>query len=302
MFGYIRPLKDELKVREFEQFKACYCGLCQTLKKEYGRLASFLLTYDFTFLAMLSWDGETAPETDCIRCAASPVRKKSVCKVSPVLSRCAGYSVILSRWKLKDTVEDESFFRSLKDRLLLLVYRRAYKKAARLYPEFEEAVRTNLTALRLSESETAPSLDACADKFARITAALAADVSVPEKKRPLEQVLYHTGRFIYILDAYDDLEADVEAGRFNPLIARFSPAGGRLNSEDRDTLKNTLVHSCRVIGAAYELLPENAWTGITRNIVYLGMAEAMNRVFRGIDAGGNGYKLKARTKGNGHNL
>jgi hypothetical protein len=121
----------------------------------------------------------------------------------------------------------------------------------------------------------------CADKFARITAALAADVEAADKKRPLEQVLYHTGRLIYILDAYDDLAEDIDKGRYNPLETRFKLEGGRLTGEDAEALKTTLQHSSHMIGAAYELLPENIWTSITRNIIYLGMPEAVNRVFNG---------------------
>lgn len=291
MFGYIRPLTAELKVREFEQFKDCYCGLCRTLKNEYGASGRFLLTYDFTFLAMLLWDGRNDPETVSERCLASPVVKKCACSETPALQLCAGYSVILSWWKLKDAVLDEGFWVSLKDRLALLAYKGRYRKAARRYPGFEAAVRTNLEGLRLEEQKNAPSLDACADKFALITKHLATDAS-PDKKRPLEQLLYHTGRFIYLLDAYDDLPGDVSAGRFNPLAARFGLEGNRLGAADAEALKSTLLHSCRMISAAYELLPTNSWTDITRNIIYLGMPDAMNRVFEGTWHEGKNHSTK----------
>lgn len=286
MFGYIRPLKDELKVREFEQFKACYCGLCRVLKQEYGQFARFLLTYDFTFLAMLLWDGEEEPQTVSARCPASPFRRKSACAPSPVLARCAGYSVILSWWKLRDTVDDEGFFASLKDRLLLLLFKRHYKKASRLYPGFMEAVSENLSALRLLEGQPEATMDACADRFARITRAMVTDVAQPEKRRPLEQVLYHTGRFIYLLDALDDLSDDMDKGRFNPLVGRFTPEEGRLSAKDNAALKETLEHSGRLISAAFELLPISAWTEILKNIIYLGMPAALNRVIAGTCAGG----------------
>jgi hypothetical protein len=293
MFGYIRPLKDELKVREFEQFKACYCGLCRALKKDYGQFARFLLTYDFTFLAMLLWDGREDPKIASARCPASPVRRKTVCVPSPVLARCAGYSVILSWWKLKDTVDDEGFFTSLKDRLLLLFFKRHYKKASRLYPDFKEAVSENLSALRLLEGRPGATMDACADRFARITRAMAADVTRPEIRRPLEQLLYHTGRFIYLLDALDDLSGDMAKGRFNPLVGRFNPVDGRLSEKDGAALKETLEHSGRLIGAAFELLPVGAWTEILKNIIYLGMPQALNRVFAGT---GEGNRRRRRAK------
>ena len=31
MFGYVRPNRDELKVRELRDYEALYCGLCRAL-------------------------------------------------------------------------------------------------------------------------------------------------------------------------------------------------------------------------------------------------------------------------------
>ena len=41
MFGYVRPYKPELKVKEYELFRAAYCGLCWSLKEKYGADAGF---------------------------------------------------------------------------------------------------------------------------------------------------------------------------------------------------------------------------------------------------------------------
>lgn len=281
MFGYIRPLKDELKVREFDQFKACYCALCHTLKAQYGASSRFILNYDFTFLAMLLWDEDEAPAYKCARCMASPLVKRNYCAPSRTLEICAGYSIILAWWKLRDSVADEGFFKSLRDRALSIVLKRAYKKAARKYPEFEKTVRSALDDLRKLENAGSDSLDACADKFAMITQALATEAAGEEKHRPLEQLLYHTGRYIYIIDACDDLEEDVKAGSFNPVAKRFGAENGQLQAEDKEALRVTLMHSSNLIGAAYELLPQNAWSSIIRNILYLGMPETCIRVLNG---------------------
>ncbi len=281
MFGYIRPLKDELKVREFNEFKACYCALCHTLKKQYGRSSRYILNYDFTFLAMLLWDEDQAPDYKCARCIASPFVKKTYCVPSRTLQICAGYSIILAWWKLRDSVADESFIKSLRDRFLAGVLKRAYKKAAKAYPVFEKTVRSSLDELRKLELAGSDSLDACADKFAMITSALATQADGDEKHRPLEQLLYHTGRFIYIIDACDDLEADIKTGSFNPVAKRFGINTGGLSVADKEALRTTMAHSCNLIGAAYELLPQNAWSSIIRNILYLGMPDACTRVLNG---------------------
>lgn len=281
MFGYIRPLKDELKVREFDQFKACYCALCHTLKENYGHFSRFILNYDFTFLAMLLWDENDAPSYKCGKCIASPLKKRTFCMSSRALQICAGYSIILAWWKLRDSVSDERFFKSLRDRALSILLRKAYKKASRAYAPFEQIVRSNLDELRKLEKSGNSSLDACADKFALITKALASESIDNEKYRPLEQLLYHTGRLIYIVDACDDLESDIRNGSFNPIEKRFDLSKGKMTNDMKETLKTTLMHSSNLIGAAYELLPPNAWSPIIRNTIYLGMPDVYIRVLNG---------------------
>lgn len=296
MFGYIRPLKGELKVREYEDFKACYCALCHTLKDEYGIFSRFILNYDFTYLAMLLWDEDETPVNKCARCIASPLRKKTYCAPSHSLRICAGYSVILAWWKLRDSVADERFFTSLRDRILSIVLRGAYRKAAQTYSAFEKKVKAGLDELRQLENAESDSLDACADKFAKITSALASEAESGEKQLALTQLLYHSGRYIYIVDACDDYEADLKNGRFNAVARRFGINTGILSDEDKESLRITLMHSCSLISAAYALLKPNPWASIIRNIIYLGMPDASTRVLNGTWHRGR----SSLNKGNGH--
>jgi hypothetical protein len=59
MFGFVRPDKGELKVRDYELYRAVYCGLCHSLKRRCGAAGRFIINYDFTFLAMLLSHAET---------------------------------------------------------------------------------------------------------------------------------------------------------------------------------------------------------------------------------------------------
>lgn len=281
MFGYIRPLKDEMKVREYDQFKACYCALCHALKTEYGSLASLVLNYDVTFLAMLLWDDNDPISTTCARCAASPLKKKEYCLPTKSLSMCAGYNVILAWWKLQDSIKDERFINTLLDRALTLLIRRAYKKASKKHASFDALVKTNISELDKLEAAHKSSLDACADKFALITAGLAGETPDKTKFRPMEQLLYHIGRYIYIIDACDDLEKDLKVRSFNPVAERFGLTEGKLSADATQALKATLIHSISMISAAYELMKPNVWSPITNNIIYLGMPEVCNRVLNG---------------------
>lgn len=278
MFGYIRPCREELKVRELEDYQAVYCGLCQVMGKRCGFTARMLLNYDFTFLAMLLSQPESRPSTCMCRCPAKLfLRKKCSCVSSPWLEAAADESVILSYWKVRDSIEDGGFWERLGARILSLLLRRGYRRAAVARPEFEREVRFQLEKLHQLEEERTPSLDRTADTFARILQAAAPKTGDETENRALEQLLYHVGRWIYLVDAWDDLQEDVAAGRYNPIHARF---GGR-EEEERDYLRTTLLHSRNLALSAFALLKRGCWEPVLGNILCVGMPMVEELVFRG---------------------
>ena len=123
MFGYVRPHRGELLVREYQQYKAVYCQLCRQLGKDYGVLARLTLSYDCTFYAMLA----LGTQGDRVS------RRRGRCVVNPLKAcdflegegesyhKAAALSVLLTRQKLKDDLEDEGFWKKLGCRLLLLL-------------------------------------------------------------------------------------------------------------------------------------------------------------------------------------
>jgi len=281
MFGYVRPLQGELKVRELERFKSCYCGLCHSLGKRYGLASRFILSYELVFLSMLLWPQDEPVRIKRRVCIASPCRARRCCERNTTLDKCAGYSVILTWWKLRDTVDDEPFFKALPHRLLLLILSRAYKKSLRDCPEFDGRVRNELRALLEYESQSDLSLDVAADKFAQILAAAAPEDISDQVRRPLLELLYHLGRWIYVIDACDDYGDDIKAGRFNPVVSRFPPDAGKLPDSDKSRIETTLRHSNNLLCSAFELLPETVWTDTIRNMIYLGMPDVSARVLDG---------------------
>lgn len=271
MFGYIRPLKSELKVKEYELFKSAYCGLCNTLKKRYGYPARFLVNYDFTFLIMLLSSGNKTCDFEFKRCSASPFKKKCGCVANDSFELCADYCVVLYYWKLRDSLADGGLKERTKAFAALLFLGRAYNKARKNVPEFDEKVQKKLLELSELEKTGCTSLDAAADKFADILTA-AAETRVNEaEKRAIAQILYHIGRQIYILDAADDLESDLKAGLYNPVSARFEIKEAKINEAVKAELNTTLSHSAALAASAFELLEPGVWSPILINILYLGL-------------------------------
>ena len=271
-------MQGELKVRELERFKACYCGLCHALRDKYGLASRFILNYELVFLAMLLWDENEAPVIKRRRCIASPCRKRRCCACNKTLETCAGYNVILTWWRLRDTISDERAMKAIPHRMVSLVLYGAYKKAALEFPEFDRVVREEVRALAEYEKEEGASLDGAADKFAKVLSATAPASAPDAVRRPLLEMLYHLGRWIYIVDACDDYKEDIIGGKYNPIAVRYAPAGGEIPEDALARLKTTLAHSNNLLCLAFELLPENAWADIIRNMIYLGMPDVCGRV------------------------
>ena len=121
------------------------------------------------------------------------------------------------------------------------------------------------------EAERCPSLDRPADAFAVLLAGAAQGIADPVKRRVAEQLLYHLGRWVYLVDAADDLKEDLKTGSYNPLVLRFRVQDGALSEEDRQQLAGTLDGSVRAMAAAFELADFGVYAPVLRAAVYEGL-------------------------------
>lgn len=277
MFGYVVPRRPELKVRELDAYQSAYCGLCHATGRGYGFFTRFFLSYDFAFLAMVLAPEEDKPVIEHRRCIACPLKGKDVCVGGEWLDTAAGESVILSYWKLMDNVADASFWKGLAARSLAFVLRRAYRKAAKRHGAFDGQVRACLEELHALEAAGCASIDRTADTFARILRAAAPGTGDETRDRAVAQLLYHVGRWIYLVDAWDDLEDDRAGNAYNPLMLRY-PDGPEAH---RENLRTTLQHSLNLSVSAYGLVSFGCWGGILANILYLGLPMVEEAVFTG---------------------
>lgn len=298
MYGYVRPFKDELKVKEYRLFRSAYCGLCHSLKERCGLPARFVVNYDFTFMAMLL-SKAPCPETVKCRCAVSPIRGRSCHCKDAAMEAAADFSVILAYWKLRDSVEDDGFFGSLRERMAALALKGAYRKASANAPVFDVCTRSNLQKLSELEHTASSSIDAAADCFASILQAAAAGETDDTRRRILEQIFYHTGRIVYILDAVDDFDEDQKNGNYNVLRYRFNTGDGKLSEEMKAEIGSTLQISENMLISAFELLDEGIWTSILRNILFDGLPQVSRLVLCGK---WREMQMKSKEKMNGVNL
>ena len=279
MFGYMRPAAQRLTEEQQQRYESAYCGLCHTLGRRYGLAGRMILNYDLTFLAMLLSEGTAERCTK--RCLIHPVKGRPCACGGSAFELAADMSIILTWWQIQDGIADHGFFGGLKYRAASLLLRRAYRKARALRPAFDESTRRHLEKLSELEKENCPSLDAAADTFARLLADAAHEVAQPVKRRVLEQLLYHLGRWVYLVDAADDLKKDVKTGSYNPLPLRYALPGDTLTDTARQALAQTLDSSIRAMAAAFELWDFGDYGPVIESTVYEGLYAVGTSVLEG---------------------
>ena len=282
MFGYVRPRRDELRMREYDRYHAAYCGVCRSLGREYGFFSRFLVNYDMTFLYLLLASVEAAKPNARCRCPAKlGCVKKDCVDDEALLGYVAAVDVILCRHKLQDNIRDSGFFKGLAYRLAALLISGGYRRAKKRLPDFDRITEQRLAVLQALEGEQSSSIDRTADAFASILEHCADLYDDPALRRPFGQLLYHVGRFIYLVDALDDLAEDCKTGNYNPLRFRFTPEEGRLRPEDQTYLGELLEGSINLAGAALALLPLKTDGDLLENIIYLGLPAVRKAVEAG---------------------
>jgi hypothetical protein len=282
LFGYIKPYEEELKVRELQLFKAYYCGLCRTLGRTASPAARLSLNYDMVFLYLLLSSLEENPEDIRLsRCLLHPAAKRPFAAAGGAGAYCAHVNSMLIWLKLDDDRQDEH---SIRARLAMFFFQTPIKKAQKKYPHHWDTIRRRLSVLSQLEQAGCASMDEAADPFAGLIGQVFAApfVADPETGRALYWTGYNLGRWIYLLDAFDDLAHDLKKGCYNPVFLQFQHLYhgslpdfiGRVRGDMEDRLIFTLDSAAR----SYELIPVLKNKGLLDNIIYLGMRKRTEAV------------------------
>lgn len=223
MLGYVRAFKPEMKIKDFELYRGVYCSLCRALGRLYSPVAQLFLSYDFAFAAILRLAaGECGCEFSKKRCPYNPLKKCMICGSRKELDFCAHAVIITVYYKVIDNLHDGGIKSKLLAALVYPVVWLMHAKAVRLAPEIDKIIGDAMK----NQAECEKKKDVCIDEAAHHSAdALGKVFSIGfegERKNSLYNLGYMVGRFVYILDAADDLEKDLKNGSFNPFKAEYS--------------------------------------------------------------------------------
>lgn len=263
MFGYININSSELDEESKKAYQSYYCGLCRRLKKNCGTRGQMLLNYDMTFLVVLLTGLYELPnQQDRITCALHPSKKRQVW-FNEITDYAADMNVILAYYNLVDDWKDEN---SYSKKAFAKFMEGDYTRIMQKYPRQVQAVETYMQRMEEIEKNHEANLDVAAG----VTGEMLGEVfcwKEDEWAKELRTMGFYMGKFIYLMDAWDDYEKDVRKNSYNPLIYMEKGSG-----EERDTFCKLLLTSMMAECAkSFERLPILQHADILRNVLYSGV-------------------------------
>ena len=261
MFGYVTINKEELKLREYKRYRSFYCGLCRSLQRRCGIRGQAILPNDMVFVDMLlnGLYEEKLEEEDRF-CVAHPSKKQHMVYNS-ITDYAADMGVLLAYHKLLDDAYDEKK-RIPVSRARLL--RRFTEKISADWPRQAKAVSDYVRKLRDYEESHTDDMDAVSGLSGEALGeifVMKEDMWSPFLKR----MGFFLGKFVYLMDAYEDLEKDLKKKNYNPW--EFY----RERSDFDALVENTLTMMMAECAKEFEKLPIVQDIDILRNVIYSGV-------------------------------
>ena len=280
MFGYVAVDKPALRIREYEYYRATYCGLCHAMGKCTGCLSRLTLSYDVTFFALLR--GMLEDEKfyfKAKRCPRHPFKKIQTVEINPPLEYSAYVGGVLSSGKIEDNINDEKGIKRTFAAFLGFFFSSMEKKSKENVHEMYELVRKKLTELSEIEKAGTVSIDAPANVFGEMMQELLAYGLVGDRALIARNIGKRLGRWIYIIDALDDYDKDKKSGSYNPFVLMYG--GEKFDEENVTSISKMLEAELALALSAIDLLDDDkdgVRSEIIKNILCLGMPASVRRI------------------------
>lgn len=264
MFGYININQNELSKEDQHAYQSYYCGLCRKLKSNCGARGQMLLAYDMTFVVvLLTGLYELEHEESTFTCAIHPTKKQSAW-INEATAYAADMNVALSYHNLLDDWRDDKNFTKKK---LADMLKSDYDRIADRYPRQIKAAEDYMSALAGIEEENEQNIDVAAGATGEFLAEIF-NWKEDEWSEELSCLGFYMGKFIYLMDAYEDLEKDKKHHRYNPFIRLQQEKGAEAFETLCRLMLTSMVAEC---AKSFERLPILMHAPILRNILYSGI-------------------------------
>lgn len=280
LLGYVKAFKPEMKIKDYELYRGVYCSLCRALGRNYSPIAQLFLSYDFAFAAVLRL--AVMQERFLFsqkRCPYNPAKKCMICSEKSELDYCSHAVIITVYYKVLDNLHDKGFKSRLIAALIYPIVWLMHKKAAHLAPDIEKIIGDSMKTQAETEKKENVGIDEAAHPSADALGKIFSLGFEDDIKNALYSLGYMVGRFVYILDAADDLEEDIKNGSFNPFKAEFFDIKNekcrKSFAEKAEEMLN-LTHSNAL--DALDEIDKKRFEDILENIVFDGLDHSRKNV------------------------
>ena len=278
MFGYVKPLCSELKVREDEYYRGIYCGLCRSLSENTGGFSSIILSYDMTFFAIvrMALTG-THVKMKKRRCPPHPIKKRTVAFDNEELKYSAYCSAVLAHMKVKDNIHDEKFFKKAASVLVSPFTSIFAKRAKEKY--VKETIEKGMKYFSSFEDNKCSSIDEPADAFGQMIGDLLS-YKLDEKNALIaKDIGIHVGKWVYLADARCDYYKDLKNSSYNPFIYAFESQekAEQFFNEDFDMIMSLELNRIKNDFALIEKTADPELYACAENIILAGMKNTLKR-------------------------
>ena len=261
MFGYVTINRDSLTEAEQNRFREVYCGVCASLCRRAGQKGRITLSFDAAFLALLlNALYEPREERGSARCAVHPAKPRAYA-VSEMTDYAADMNLLLFYERALDNWADDKSHAALAAARLT---RKTADAAAKRHPEKARVIREELARLSEIEKARLSDMDAAAGCFGRLLGEVYA-FRGDEWAPTLRRMGCALGRFIYLIDAWDDAEKDEKRGSYNPLLS------WRAEPDYEERVYRALTMEIAACALEFEKLPIVQDASIVRNVLYSGV-------------------------------
>lgn len=232
MFGYLRPFKEELRIKDIKKYSSYYCALCNEIRKKYGRFWTFFLNYESIYILIFLESCTTNEKVvKSLTCHINPLMKKKIYINESNLAYAAFINMFLLELKFEDNIYDEKqiLYKILRK---ILSNKKTFKDMHNEYSSLIKLINEQFKKLQVLEAEKG-TLDSCADTTAIMLSEIIdykIQIDQKDKEKDFKKINYYIGKLVYILDAYEDYEKDIKKNQFNPIIYMEGEKG---ESEDK---------------------------------------------------------------------
>lgn len=275
MFGYLKPDNPYLYLKDETLYKALYCGICKSIGKTCGQKARVTLTYDMAFMSAIAHNIMGVDvKINRERCIAHQIKKRPVAQPDDISLRLGAINVILAYYKVKDDIYDDK-----KGGFKSNFIKGGYKKAKELEPKIEEIVKSSYERLRKLESENLDSIDMVSDAFADMMQSISLQVFNEFSSEYTSGLFYSIGKWIYLIDALDDYDNDVQSKSFNVLYNAYkAPTYKELILNNKDELFYLFNGIFAQISENFKNIPTKFNTDLVNNILMRGIPESTKKI------------------------